>query len=72
LLLFTANATSHDAPCPHGLGYRFSVRSYMGRNTSRGDIIIGRSALSLKAWPSTHDTISHICCLDDGEPLPVA
>ena len=26
---------------------RFSVRSYMGRKTSRGDIIIGRPALNL-------------------------
>ena len=35
--------------------WRFSVRSYMGRKTSRGDIVIGRPALSLKALPSTHD-----------------
>jgi hypothetical protein len=51
---------------------RFSVRSYMGRKTSRGDIVIGRPALSLKALPSTHDTISHTYGLDDGEVLPVA
>jgi hypothetical protein len=50
----------------------FSVGSYMGRKTSRGDIVIGRSALSLKAWPSTHDTISRLCGLHDGDTLPVA
>jgi hypothetical protein len=26
---------------------RFSLRSYMGRKTSRGDIVIGRPAISL-------------------------
>jgi hypothetical protein len=32
----------------------------MGRKTSRGDIVIGRPALILKARSSsTHDTISH-------------
>jgi hypothetical protein len=51
---------------------RFSVRSYMGPKTSRGDIIIGRPALILKAWPWTHDTISHLYGVDDGEALPVA
>jgi hypothetical protein len=44
----------------------------MGRKTSRGDIIIGRSARSLNAWPSTQDTISHLYGVDDGEALPVA
>ena len=55
---------------------RFSLRSYMGRKTSRGDIVIGivigRPAISLWACPSTHDTISHTYGLDDGEALPVA
>jgi hypothetical protein len=51
---------------------RFSVRSYTGRKTSRRDIVIGRPALSLKAWPPTHDTISHLYGVDDGEALPVA
>jgi hypothetical protein len=44
-----------------------------GRKTSRGDIIIGRPALILKARSSsTHDTISHSYGLHDGETLPVA
>jgi hypothetical protein len=43
------------------------VLSYLGRKASRGDIIIGRSARSLKAWPSTHDTISHLYGLDEEE-----
>ena len=34
--------------------------------------IIGRPALILKAWPSTHDTISHFFGVDDGEALPFA
>ena len=51
---------------------RFSVRSYMRRKTSRGDIIIRRPALILKARPSTYDTISHSYGLHDDETLPVA
>jgi hypothetical protein len=47
-------------------------RASEGRKTSRGDTVIGRSALSLKAWPLTHETISHLYGLDDGEVLPVA
>jgi hypothetical protein len=39
-------------------------RASEGRKTSRGDIIIGRPALSLKAWPSTHETISHLSGLN--------
>jgi hypothetical protein len=46
-------------------------RASEGSKTSRGDIIIGRSALSLKALPLTHDTISHLYGLDDGEAEPV-
>ena len=46
--------------------------SYSGRKTSRGDIIIGRPALILKARPSTYDTISHSYGLHDDETLPVA
>jgi hypothetical protein len=42
------------------------------RKTSRGDIVIGRPALNLKALPSTHDTISHLYGVDDGEALPFA
>jgi hypothetical protein len=38
---------------------RFSVRSWAAK-PHRGDIVIGRPAISLKAWPSTHDTISHL------------
>jgi hypothetical protein len=47
-------------------------RASEGSKTSRGDIIIGRPALSLKALPSTHDTISHSYGLHNGETLPVA
>jgi hypothetical protein len=44
----------------------------LGRKTSRGDIIMGRPAISLTALPLTHDTISHLYGVDDGEALPVA
>jgi hypothetical protein len=44
----------------------------LGRKTSRGDIIIGRPALNLMAWPPTQDTISHTYGLEDDEALPVA
>jgi len=47
-------------------------RAPEGRKISRGDIVIGRPAISLKAWPSTHDTISHLYGVDDGEALPFA
>jgi hypothetical protein len=48
-------------------------RASEGRKTSRGDIVIGRPALILKkALPSTHDTMSHLYGVDDGEALPFA
>ena len=47
-------------------------RASEGRKTSRGDIVIVRPAISLNAWPSTHDTISHLYGVDDGEALPFA
>jgi hypothetical protein len=42
------------------------------RKTFRGDIVIGRPAISLKTLPWTRETISHLYGLDDGKALPVA